>query len=41
MPDYQELDGLGDQLLEEVLGQQGILLPEEGVETEAIVLGDL
>ena len=41
MPDYQELDGLGDQLLEEVLGQQGILLPEEGVEAEAIVLGDL
>ena len=41
MPDYKELDGLGDQLLEEVLGQQGILLPEEGVEAEAIVLGDL
>ena len=41
MPDHQELDGLGDQLLEEVLGQQGILLPEEGVEAEAIVFRNL
>ena len=41
MSDHQELDGLGDKLLEEVFGQQGILLPEEGVEAEAIVLGNL
>ena len=38
---HQELDGLGNKLLEEVFGQQGILLPEEGVEAEAIVLGNL
>ena len=41
MTDHQELDGLGDQLLEEVLGQQRVLLTEEGVEAESIVLRDL
>ena len=41
MSDHQELDGLGDKLLEEVFGQQWILLPEERVEAEAIVLGNL
>ena len=41
MTDHQELDGLGDQLLEEVLGEQRVLLPEEGVEAESIVLWDL
>ena len=41
MSDHEELDGLGDQLLEEVLGQQRILLPKESVEAEAIVLGHL
>ena len=39
--DHEELDGLGDELLEEVLGEQRIFLPQEGVEAEAIVLGDL
>ena len=41
MTDHQELDGLGDQLLEEVLGEQRVLFPEEGVEAESIVLWDL
>ena len=41
MSDNQELDRLGDELLEEIFGQQWILIPEEGVEAEAIVLGNL
>ena len=41
MSNHQEFYGLCDKLLEEVLGQQGILLSEERVEAETIVLGNL
>ena len=41
VPHHQELQRLGQELLEQVLGEKRVLLPEEGVQTQPVILGDL
>ena len=38
---HEELQRLRQELLEQVLGEQRVLLPEEGVQTQPVILGDL